>query len=221
MKRVSSADPAAVKRRRYDASGRRRAAEERRELVVDRARALFLERGYAGTTVGAVADAAGVSVGMVYKAFGGKAGLVRAVWERALEGTGPVPAERRSDEVSGSPAPATEVIATWARLSAEVGERAAPVLALVRSAAATDPEAAGLLEEIDAGRLARMTHNAEVLAARGDLRPGLTVQRAAEAMTALSASLHEPLVRDLGWSAAEYTALVERLLAAALLDGAP
>jgi AcrR family transcriptional regulator len=218
MKEVSSPHGAAVKRRRYDASRRRRVARERRRLVVDRARELFLELGYARTTVGSVAQAAGVSVETVYKAFGGKAGLVRAVWERALEGAGPVPAEHRSDEVSGSSAPASEVIATWARLSAEVGERAAPVLALVRSAAATDPEAAALLEEIDEARLARMTHNAESLAARGALRRGLTVRRAAETMTALSSSLHDPLVRDLGWSAQEYAALVERLLTAALLD---
>jgi AcrR family transcriptional regulator len=209
-----------VKTRRYDASGRRRAAEQRRRRVVERARDLFLERGYAGTTVAAVAEAAGVSVETVYKTFGGKAGLVRAVWGHALEGTGPVPAEERSDAVSSSAEDPREVIATWARLSAEVGERAAPVLALVRAAAATDPEAAALLAEIDAGRLARMTHNAEALARRGHLRRGLSVRRAAEAMTALSASLHDPLVRDLGWSAEEYAGLVERLLAGALLDDA-
>ncbi len=209
---------ARVKGRGYDGSGRRRAAEERRRLVVDRATALFLADGFAGTTVTAVAEAAGVSVETVYKGFGGKAGLVRAVWERALQGAGPVPAEQRSDAVSGGDADAREVIATWARLSAEVAQRAAPVLGLVRAAAAVDPEAAALLAEIDAGRLARMRHNAQALARRGQLRPGLSVQRAAEAMAALSASLHDPLVRDLGWSAQEYADLVGRLLAAALLE---
>ncbi len=209
-----------VKGRGYDASRRRRAAKQRRRLVVDRARELFLERGFGGTTVAAVAQAAGVSVETVYKAFGGKAGLVRAVWEQALEGMGPVPAEERSDAVSSVADDPGEVIATWARLSAEVGDRAAPVLALVRAAAAADPEAAALLAEIDAGRLARMRHNAETLARRGYLRPGLSVERAAQLMVAISGSLHEPLIGEAGWSAAEYSELVERLLTAVLLADA-
>jgi len=206
-----------VKGRRYDASGRRRASAQRRLVVVEQARRLFLEHGFGGTTVAAVAQAAGVSVETIYKAFGGKAGLVRAVWEQALEGGGPVPAEERSDAVSAVADDPRKVVATWARLSAEVGERAAPVLALVRAAAAADPEAAALLAEIDAGRLARMRHNADALARRGHLRPGLSVERAAQLMVAISGSLHDPLVGDAGWSAVEYAEVVERLLTAGLL----
>ena len=206
-----------VKGRRYDASGRRRASAQRRLVVVEQARRLFLEHGFGGTTVAAVAQAAGVSVETIYKAFGGKAGLVRAVWEQALEGVGPVSAEERSDAVSAVADDPREVVATWARLSAEVGERAAPVLALVRAAAAADPEAAALLAEIDAGRVARMRHNADALARRGHLRPGLSVERAAQLMVAISGSLHDPLVGDAGWSAVEYAEVVERLLTAGLL----
>jgi AcrR family transcriptional regulator len=218
MKGVCAVDEPGVKGRRYDASGRRRAADRRRRLVVEAARGLFLERGFAGTTVAAVAQAAGVSVETVYKTFGGKAGLVRAVWEQALEGVGPVAAEERSDAVSSTARDPHEVIAAWARLSAEVGGRAAPVLALVRAAASVDPEAAALLAEIDAGRRARMTHNAAALARPGHLRTGLSVERAGELMMAISGSLHDPLVTDAGWSAAEYADVVERMLRAVLLD---
>jgi len=217
MKGVCAVGSTDVKGRRYDASGRRRASAQRRLVVVEQARQLFLEHGFGGTTVAAVAQAAGVSVETIYKAFGGKAGLVRAVWEQALEGGGPVPAEERSDAVSAVADDPREVVATWARLSAEVGERAAPVLALVRAAAAADPEAAALLAEIDAGRLARMRHNADALARRGHLRPGLSVERAAQLMVAISGSLHDPLVGDAGWSAVEYAEVVERLLTAGLL----
>jgi AcrR family transcriptional regulator len=65
--------------RRYDASGRRARAQQRREAVLRAARTLFLDVGYAATTVPAVAGAAGVSAETVYKMFGGKAGLVRAL----------------------------------------------------------------------------------------------------------------------------------------------
>ena len=207
-----------VKRpRRYDATGRRRAAAARRDRIVGCAHRLFLAEGYAGTTVAAVAADAGVSVETVYKAFGGKTGLVRAVWDRALQGTGPTPAEHRSDAVSSTAEDPRQVIATWARLSAEVGATAAPVLALVRAAALVDPEAAELLREIDAARLRRMTHNAEALDRGGHLRPGLDVRRAAEIMVVTSGLLYEPLMIDAGWSEGEYVDLVERLLAAALL----
>src|SRR5579884_2132843 len=84
-------------RRRYDASRRRRQALLTRQAVVDVARQLLLTRGYAATTIAAIAQQADVSVEMIYKAFGGKPGLVRAIWERALAGAGPISAYRRSD----------------------------------------------------------------------------------------------------------------------------
>src|SRR5689334_12875748 len=83
--------------RSYDASRRRADADQRRMRVVDAAERLFLTDGYAATTVAGVAAAAGVSVDTIYKGFGGKPGLVRAIRDRGLEGSEAVPAEQRSD----------------------------------------------------------------------------------------------------------------------------
>src|SRR4051794_5284976 len=58
--------------RRYDASRRRAQARARQEAVLDSARELFLQDGFARTTVAAVATRAGVSQETVYKTFGGK-----------------------------------------------------------------------------------------------------------------------------------------------------
>ena len=49
-------------RRRYDSSRRQEQARENRRAVLEVAHRMFLERGYAATTVGAIAAAAGVSV---------------------------------------------------------------------------------------------------------------------------------------------------------------
>jgi AcrR family transcriptional regulator len=49
------------------------------------------------TTVKAIAQAAGVSAATIYKTYGGKAGLVRALCQHALEREGPIPAEERSN----------------------------------------------------------------------------------------------------------------------------
>ena len=91
-----------VKTRKYDASSRRAAARQRREDILAAAYALMLRDGYAATTVDAIATEAGVSAETVYKAFAGKPGIVRALVHRALEGSGPEPAEVRSDRLRES-----------------------------------------------------------------------------------------------------------------------
>jgi len=52
-----------------------------RSALVDAGRRVFLERGYHGATLEAVADAAGFSTGAVYSAFDGKADLFLAVFD--------------------------------------------------------------------------------------------------------------------------------------------
>ena len=106
----------------------------------------------------------------VYKAFGNKIALVRAIRDKALAGDGPVHAERRSDRMQASENDPRTIIRGWGVLTMEVAPRVAPVLLLVREAAASDPELARLQEEMDAARLTRMTHNARTLLKGGHLR---------------------------------------------------
>ncbi len=65
---------------------RKRAAhlgpERRRPQVLDAALGLFLERGYEGTSMAAVAEAAGVTKPVVYACFPGKDELFRALLRR-------------------------------------------------------------------------------------------------------------------------------------------
>lgn len=203
-------------RRSYDSSRRRDAARLRRSAVLDCAWARFATEGYAVSTVAAIAADAGVSPETVYKTFGGKPGLVRALWERALGGAGPVPAEQRSDAVSSTADDPLEVFAAWGRLSAEVAPLGTPVALLVREAAASDPAVAALYEELEAERLARMAHNARAI--RRHLRPGLSVAQARDILFALTApGLYEVLVMRQGWSVEAYGEFIERSLAAHLL----
>jgi AcrR family transcriptional regulator len=68
-------------RRGYDSSGRRDQARVRRAAALDACLALFLERGFAATTMHAVAERAGVSAEMLYKSIGPKTALAKAVWD--------------------------------------------------------------------------------------------------------------------------------------------
>ncbi len=206
-----------VKPRRYDSSGRRAEARARRRRILQAASELFLAQGYPGTTVAAIAEAAAVSPETVYKGFGGKAGLVRALRDEALRGAGPEPAESRSDRLRAEPDPRV-VVRGWARLATEVAPRASPLLMLVREAAATDPGVRALYDEMDEDRLRRMTDNAGYLQRGGHLREGVTLERAADVLfTTSSPELYDLLVVRRGWSLAAYADFVETTIVAALL----
>jgi AcrR family transcriptional regulator len=210
-------------RRRYNSSRRRAQAARTREDVVEAARRLFLTDGYGQTTVSAIAEAAGVSVETIYKAFGGKPGLVRAMVSKGLEGAGAVPAEQRSDEMQAAERDPRAVIRNWTRLATEVAPRTAPIVLLIRSAAGTDPEMASLLAEVDDQRLRRMEKNARTLYERRDLRPEITLEQARDILwTSSSPELYELLVLRRGWSVDRFAAFEADLMIAALLPpGAP
>lgn len=209
-------------KRRYDSSRRAEQARQTRAAVVAAARRLFLRDGFAATTIAAIAAEAQVSVETIYKTFGGKPGLVRAICDAALAGEGPVPAETRSDQMQAHEPDPRTIIRGWGELTVEVAPRISPIMLLVRSAAAADPEMAELQAEIDAARLSRMTRNARNLAAAGHLRDEVTVEQAGEVMwTYSSPELYELLVVKRGWSAERYGAFIAEAMIAALLPPEP
>lgn len=70
-----------------DMSGRLRRIEQverNRELVLEAARRVFLEKGYAAASVEEIAEAAGFSRGVVYSQFGGKADMFMALLEARI-----------------------------------------------------------------------------------------------------------------------------------------
>jgi AcrR family transcriptional regulator len=204
--------------RRYDSSGRLRAAGRTRARVLDVAGERFLTNGYAATTVSAIAAEAGVSVETIYKSYGGKAGLVRALRDAALRGAGPVPAEQRSDEAAAAASDPREIIAGWGRLTSEVMPRVAPILLLVRSAAGADDEMAVVRREAEDGRLERMAHNARYLLDGGHVRDGLDLDQVRDVLFAYSSpELYELLVLRQGWATDLYSRFVADGIAAAVL----
>ncbi len=218
MPTVRAARRAVKRDRRYDASGRRQQADRSRDAAIKAAEQRFLRDGYANTTIAAIAEDVGVSVDTIYKSFGGKPGLIRAIRARALLGEGPVAAEQRSDALHTDRRDPRQIIEEWGSLTAEVAPRSAPILLLVRDAAATDPELRSLLEELDADRLRRMTVNARRLHEAGHLRGGLSVTRAAEVLwTYSSPELYELLVLRRAMPVKAYGRFVADAIAAAVL----
>jgi AcrR family transcriptional regulator len=209
-------------RRTYDASRRRARAEENRHRVLDVAERRFLADGYTATTLAAVATDAGVSVESIHKSFGGKAGIVRALWERGLRGAGPVPAEDRSDALRAREPDARRLIEGRSRFIAQRAPRGSPLLLLVKAASVSDAEIAALLDEIERARLTRMATNARRLLATGQVRDGLTVAHVRDVMWLhTSAEQYELLVLRRKWPIERYVRFVSDSMIGALLDPSP
>ena len=112
MERKSSA---VQKPRPYDSTRRRQQARETRDAILDAAHSFLLSGGFVPTTIASIAEEAGVSVDTIYKTYGGKAGLVRAICQRALAGEGPIPAETRSDALQSTEADPRAIIRGFQR----------------------------------------------------------------------------------------------------------
>ena len=204
-------------KRAYDASGRQERARRQHATVLEVARALFLERGFADTTVDFIAESAGVSAATIYKSYGGKAGLVRTLCAQALEGRGPVPAEERSNALRTS-GNARAVVEGWSKLAAEVSPRVSPLMLLLRAAAESDPEAAALYEEVDRARLHRMADNARFLVESGQLKAGVTMRDARDVLWLVtSPEIYDLLIRRRRWSLPKFSRFVADTMAGALL----
>lgn len=210
---------AVVKSRRpYDSRARKEQAARNRDAALDAAERLFLERGYAGTSIASIAQEAGLSVQTIYKVFGGKSGLVKAIYFRGLLGRGGDPAYERSDAMREREVDPRKIMRQWGALTAEVASVVSPIRLLMRSAALADPEMEGLVRETDEDRLERMRHHARFLKERGYLRKGVTVGEATDVLwTCSSVEIYDLLVIQRGWPLARFANFVADFMITALL----
>jgi AcrR family transcriptional regulator len=210
--------------RRYDASGRREQANRNRRAVLDSAHRLFLENGFAGTTVPMVANDAGVSVQTVYKVFGNKVGLAKAVFDVAMAGDdepGPMLDRSMLRRVRDEPDPRRK-FALYGEFLAVVAPRHVPVQLVIREAAGHDPDAQTAWNTLQEERRAGMTNFADALAAAGSLRSDVSAADARDVLwTYNSAEVYQLLVMECRWSPERYGEWVAAALTAALLPAPP
>ena len=196
--------PSPVKRR-YDATRRREGAARTRAAILGAARELFAERGYAATSMTAIADRAGVALDTVYAAVGRKPQLARLLIETAISGTDQaVPARQRDyvRAIQAAPDAATKITIYAAAITA-IAPRMALVLGIIQQAARDEPELAVLWAEIAERRAANMRLFVADLAAVAPLR--LDPDQAADIVWATNAAeMYQLLVSQRGWSPRRY-----------------
>jgi TetR/AcrR family transcriptional regulator, regulator of autoinduction and epiphytic fitness len=173
-----------------------------RTAVAGAARTLFLERGYAATTIETISDLSGVPPATVYRLFTSKLGILKALMDLSIAGDDQAVALEDRPHVRAllaDPDPRSQ-LSGFARFSCGIISRTEPVYRILLSAAGSDPDAAALLAAQHRQRQQGQAQIARALARAGALRPELRERDAADIIHALmSPEVYWLLVSDRGW----------------------
>jgi AcrR family transcriptional regulator len=194
-------------KRPYDSTRRRAQAEATKREILEAAERLFGAHGYAATTIAAIAAEAQVAPKTVYLAFETKAGVLRALWNLRLRGDAEdVPVAHRDwfRAVLEEPDPERTL-----RMNAHNGrvikERFGVLGRVVSGAASLDPDVAAMLERIQTDFYENQLQVVDSIAAKGGLKPGLDVRRAADILWMLNhPDVWNHLALDRGWTPDEW-----------------
>jgi AcrR family transcriptional regulator len=204
-------------RRPAEGAARQARTRRTRAAVVDAARSLFVERGYAATTIEAISDLSDTPQATVYRLFSSKLGILKDVLDISVGGDDEAVAMTDRPQVRALLADEDpkKQLAGFAALLREVTARVGPVHRILADAAKSGEDAALLLAEIARQRHEGQRRIARSLARSGALRPGLRERDAADIIHAIaSPEVYGLLVLDRGWSADRY----EKWLRSILID---
>jgi len=168
--------------RPYVQRARAEAAARTRREILDAARTALVSADRLDVAIGEVAAAAGVARSTIYIAFGSRAGLIAALTSDALErgGLATVIGTYRSNDP-------VEAVEASLRANCRMYAAEHALLARLAALAAVDPDASGPIGRLNDGRSAAMSDLAARLEASGRLAPGLSVERAADVLSVLTA----------------------------------
>jgi AcrR family transcriptional regulator len=208
-------------KRSYESPARREQARSTRRAVLLAAEELFRVRGFAATTVGAIAAAAGVSAETVYQGFGSKRAVLAELIDVSIAGDDqPIPVLEREwvEAMRREPNPRQRA-RILARGGRRILERRALLDGVLRGAAAADPKMAEMWRRTREQRHAGQAALVRILARGGALRPGLTARAATDVLFAIgSPETWQALVVERGWSGDRferwYGDAIERLVLA-------
>jgi AcrR family transcriptional regulator len=203
-------------KREYDSSRRQRQAAQTRADILAAARRLFVERGYATTTIEAIAAAAEASEATVYAGFGSKRGLLLAFQQQMQENVDREERVREFHDAAGNPA---EQIAVAVRISLSFPARYADIIAVMLSARGMDPDVDEFLHRgLVQDHRGAWSMVASVLTGQGALRPGLSEQEAGDLAAALTRpEIYRILSSEAGWSHDRITEELTTVVRSALL----
>jgi AcrR family transcriptional regulator len=207
--------------RSYDSSGRQARAADNRRRIVRAAHDLFVSKGFAATTIAAVAKAADVSVPTVYAGFDSKAQLLKRCIDVSLAGddSDATVADRPLARWVYETDDPRELLGRYAVMMGELASRAGPIYEVLVRAADAEPELAALLSDMEQQRLRASAMVAGAVHERGGLPPGRSATEARDIVWVCNApELYITLTRKRRWSTRRYVAWSRSTLIKQLLE---
>jgi AcrR family transcriptional regulator len=198
----------------YRSPLRARQAAETRQSIIAAAARLFAERGWAGTTLAAVAGQAGTAIETIYSGFGSKVGLLLAAIDVAIAGDDDQsPVAERPEFARLGVGSRLDRLRAAAAVAASSLVRAVPLMRALREAAASDETAKARLDAYETDRHTTIAVGLELVL--GEAPSG----EAVDSMWAVAGpEVFVKLTQERGWSTERYERwLVET--AAAMLGG--
>jgi AcrR family transcriptional regulator len=182
-------------------------ARQTRRRITSAAHDLFIEHGYGATTLQDVADRAGVAVQTIYFVFGNKRSLFKEVIDTSIAGDDqPIATMDRPwfrDALAASTADAQ--LRQLVQGTGQVIGRVAPIIEMLRTAAAVDPEVVGLWPQDANPRFTVQSAAAKALITKPGARTGVSPEHAADLLYGmLSPELYLLYVRDRNWTPEEW-----------------
>ena len=208
-------------KRAYNSSRRQEQASQTRFQIIEAARRLFIERGYAGATLDAIAQEAGVAVETVYASFGNKRAILSKLIDVSLVGDDqPIPLlERQGPQTVQHETDQRRQIELFVNDIYEIMGRMAPIFDIMRVAAKTELEISKMLQNMLNSRVQGMMTFVSALMKNGPLREGLTPEEAAETVWMLtSAEAYLLFIENRGWTEKKYKHWMVDTLARLLLN---
>jgi AcrR family transcriptional regulator len=171
--------------------------------IVRAAYELFCERGYAGTTMAQIAQAADVAVQTVYFTFHTKAALLSRAYDFAVMGEDePLPPDKQPwFEAMLAESDVTMALYHFVTGVGEITRRVTPLYLVARVAADGDPDTARVMAFHENWRVDGYRQVVELLLTKADLRAGVTLERATDLLLLVAGmDVYQVLVDGRGWS---------------------
>ena len=149
--------------RTYTSDVRAEQSRQTRATVLRAATEMFLQDGWAATTMAKVAQRAGVARQTVYLLFDGKLSLLDAVIDEALRGATGSPVSDQVDYLAIGRGTRADRVRTAAAWLDDAHARSARIQRVLDEAAVTDPAAAVRLAEREENRWQQVRHAATLV----------------------------------------------------------
>jgi AcrR family transcriptional regulator len=207
-------------KRKYDSTRRQAQAEETRRQILAAAHKLFMERGYAGATIEAIATEAG-GPQTIYAVFKNKGRILVSLINflsasRAEERTPLL--QRAGPQAVAHERDQHRQLQMFAQVVANNLEGNASISEIILVAAKTDQDIEKIMQQLIKQRRQHMAVAVQQIASNGPFRENMDEEYATDTVwTLTSPEVFLLLTRDLGWPKEKYAQWLSDILVRVLL----